>query len=159
MLSSLRLALLLVFVAFPLLEIALLIKAGETIGFWPTMTLLIAAAALGFMVIREQGLSMVGRMFAALNEGRFPLEPLLDSYVLIMAGILLIVPGLISDAVGLALLVAPLRKVGIQWAVSALVGGPQAMKTGGTPKAARTIVIEGTYERLDEDKGTPEKKR
>jgi UPF0716 protein FxsA len=155
--SSLRLALVLVFVAFPLLEIALLIKAGETIGFWPTMTILIAAAALGFMVIREQGLSMVSRMFAALNEGRFPLEPLLDSYVLIVAGLLLIIPGLISDAIGLALLVPPLRRLGIRWTLFALIGAPQA--SSRPPKAARATVIEGTYERLDEDKGKPEQKR
>lgn len=157
--SSLRLALVLVFLAFPLLEIALLIKVGETIGFWPTMTILIAVAILGFMVIREQGLSMVGRMLAALSEGRFPLEPLLDSYVLIVAGFLLIVPGLISDAVGFALLVAPLRRLGIRWALSALVGGPQAMRAGRTPKAVRANVIEGTYERLEEDEGKPENKR
>ena len=47
MLSSLRRAFVLLFVAFPLIEIAVLIKVGEAIGFWPTMLLLIAAAILG----------------------------------------------------------------------------------------------------------------
>ena len=45
-----------------------------------------------------------------MREGRIPLEPMLDSYVVIMAGLLLIVPGLISDAIGLLLLIPPLRR-------------------------------------------------
>jgi UPF0716 protein FxsA len=44
----------LIFVVFPLIEILVLIKAGETIGFWPTIGLLFAAAVLGIVVIREQ---------------------------------------------------------------------------------------------------------
>ena len=62
MLSSLRFALLLIFIAFPLVEIALLIKAGQTIGFWPTITILIAAAALGVVVglMRRQSVSLSG---------------------------------------------------------------------------------------------------
>jgi UPF0716 protein FxsA len=150
MLPSLRLALLLIFVAFPLLEIALLIKAGETIGFWPTIALLIAAAALGMVVIREQGLSMVSRMLAAMSEGRVPLEPLLDGYVLIVAGFLLIVPGFLSDAIGLLLLVPPVRRSAIRRALSALAGGSRASEGTRSGKVARPTVIEGTYERLGE---------
>src|SRR5262249_25962380 len=110
MLSHLRGAFAFVFVILPLVEIAVLIKVGEAIGFWPTMLLLIAAALLGSIVIREQGLSMVGRAFEAMREGRVPLEPMLDSYVVIMAGLLLIIPGLISDAIALLLLIPPLRR-------------------------------------------------
>jgi UPF0716 protein FxsA len=150
--SSMRLAFVLIFVAFPLLEIALLIKAGETIGFWPTITLLVAAAALGFVVIREQGLSMVGSVFTAVNEGRLPFEPMLDSYVVIMAGFLLIIPGFISDVIGLLLLVPPLRRWSLNWAVPGLFTGPGgASETTGGRKPSRPIVIEGTYRRLDQD--------
>jgi UPF0716 protein FxsA len=150
MLPSLRLALVLIFVAFPLLEIVLLIKAGETIGFWPTVAILIASAALGMIVIREQGLSMVSRMLAAMSEGRFPLEPLLDGYVLVMAGFLLIVPGFLSDAIGLLLLVPPLRRSGIRWALTGLAGRSRASEDPRAAKVARPTVIEGTYERLGE---------
>ena len=52
MLSYLRFAFALLFVAFPLIEIAVLIKVGEAIGFWPTMLVLVAAAFLGAFVIR-----------------------------------------------------------------------------------------------------------
>jgi len=152
MLSSPRMALLLLFVAFPLLELALLIKSGEVIGFWPTVAILLAAAVLGFLVIRRQGLSMVNRMFATMSEGRFPLETLIDSYVLITAGFLLIAPGLISDAIGLVLLVPPLRRWGIRRALSGHGGGPPGSGGVRRSRPGRTIVIEGTYERLDDDR-------
>ncbi len=159
MLPSFRLAFLLVFVVFPLLEIAVLIKAGETIGFWPTISLLIGAAVLGFLVIREQGLTMVGRMFTAMNEGRLPFEPMLDAYALIVAGALLIMPGFISDVIGLLLLVPPLRAWGIRRTLSGFAGG--ATDPSGTRASSRATVIEATYERIDEHEprknGDPEK--
>ncbi len=52
--SPLRLAPVLIFVAFPLLELALLIKAGETLGFWPTIAIILFSAALGMIVIRDE---------------------------------------------------------------------------------------------------------
>jgi UPF0716 protein FxsA len=147
-LNSLRLALLLVFVAFPLLEIALLIRSGETIGFWPTIGLLIGAAVLGVVVIRRQGLSMVGRTLNAVNEGRLPFEPLLDGYLVVAAGFLLIVPGFLSDAIGLLLLVPPLRA----WCIRRVwpgYSGASGTGTAGPRQPSR--VIETTWERVDPD--------
>jgi UPF0716 protein FxsA len=143
-----RSAVVVIFVVFPLLELALLIKAGETIGFWPTIGLLAAAAVSGFIVIRQQGLSMVGRMFATMNEGKLTFEPLLDGYALIMAGFLLIAPGFLSDALALLLLVPPLRRWGIRRAFPGLSGGSEGARARSNGR-----VIEATYERLDEDGG------
>jgi UPF0716 protein FxsA len=151
MLSYLRGALAFIFVIFPLVEIAVLIKVGAAIGFWPTMLLLIAAALLGFTVIREQGLTVVARAFDTLRDGRIPLEPMLDSYVVIMAGLLLIVPGLISDAIGLLLLIAPLRR----WCIRRVVGDiyDHPLIAGRNPRVEkdRGPVIDTTYERHDPD--------
>ena len=148
MLPSFRLAFLLVFVAFPLIEIMLLIKAGATIGFWPTVGLLFAAAVLGILVIRNQGLTMVSRVLSAVNEGKLPIEPMLDGYARVVAGSLLIVPGLLSDAVGLVLLVPPLRAWLIRRTVSGFRGSGPGPRT--SDPRSRPTVIEGTYERLDE---------
>lgn len=150
--SSFRFGLTLIFIIFPLLEIAVLIAAGDVIGFWPTVLILIAAAALGFIVIREQGLTMVGRMMGAMNQGRFPLEPMLDGYVITTAGFLLIMPGLISDAIGLLLLVPPVRRLAIRWALGVSSSpAPQPGPRREPRKPARPVVIEGTYERVDDD--------
>ncbi len=151
MLSYLRWVFALVFVAFPLIEIAVLIKVGEVIGFWPTMLLLVAAALLGSVVIREQGLSVVARAFDAMREGRLPLEPMLDSYVVIMAGLLLIIPGLISDAIGSLLLIPPLRRWGIRQVVGDLYDHPLVARSDRSVPPPRPTIIEGTYERHDPD--------
>ena len=137
MLSYLRGAFAFIFVIFPLVEIAVLIKVGAAIGFWPTMLLLIAAALLGFTVIREQGLTVVARAFDTLREGRIPLEPMLDSYVVIMAGLLL--------------LIAPLRR----WCIRRVVGYiyDHPLIAGRNPRVEkdRGPVIDATYERNDPD--------
>lgn len=151
MLSYLRGALALIFVALPLIEIAVLIKVGEAIGFWPTMLWLVAAAVLGSIVIREQGLSVVGRAFDTMREGRIPLEPMLDSYVVIMAGLLLIVPGLISDAIGLLLLIPPLRRWLIRRAVGDIYDHPLVSGEGRRVEVRRATVIDATFERHEPD--------
>jgi UPF0716 protein FxsA len=150
-LSSFRLAFLLVFVAFPLIEIALLIKAGETIGFWPTVGLLIGAATLGVLVIRHQGLTMVSRMLAAANEGKLPFAPMLDGYVLVVAGALLILPGFVSDVIGLLLLLPPLRALAIRSALSGFTGGAAGFGATDPRRSKGPSVIDATYERLDEE--------
>lgn len=147
-----RLALFLLFVAFPLVELVVLIKAGEVIGFWPTVGILFLAAVVGVVVVREQGMSMVGRIFATVQEGRFPLETMLDSYILVMAGCLLVAPGFISDAIGLLLLIPPVRRFGIRWVVPDLGPRPAGPSPGSSGKSERPIVIEGTFERIDEGK-------
>ncbi|MES1179675.1 MAG: FxsA family protein [Hyphomicrobium sp.] len=159
MCSSLRGVLALLFVIFPLIEIAVLIEVGQAIGVWPTMLLLIAAAVLGATVIREQGLSVAARIFEVMREGRIPLEPMLDSYVVVMAGLLLIIPGLISDVIGLLLLIAPLRRLLIRAAVPGLYEHPLVSGRGdGRGGARRPPVIEGTFERHDPDAGDRERR-
>ena len=157
MLSSFRMWAGLIFIAFPLLELIILIKAGEAIGFWPTIGLLFAAAVLGFVVIREQGLTMVGKAMASLNEGRLPLAPLLDSQVMVFAGMLLIAPGFLSDIIGLALLVPPVRRLAIRWVLRGFAPGsapPVEKRDSQGP-----TVIEGSFKRLDEHDPKPKDRR
>jgi UPF0716 protein FxsA len=149
-LSSLRLAALLVFVALPLAEIALLVKAGETIGFWPTIALLVAAAVLGFAVIRARGATMVGRLLGAMGDGRLPFEPMLDSYAVIVAGLLLIMPGFLSDAIGLLLLIPPVRHALLRQTVPAAMRRRRAASRGPA-QSPRPTVIDASYQRLDKD--------
>jgi UPF0716 protein FxsA len=153
---SLRFFLMLFFLGLPLLEIAVLIQVGQAIGLWPTLGLLFLAAAVGMIVIRQQGVSMLGRMFGAVSEGRFALGSIVDSYTKIVAGCLLIVPGFLTDALGIALLIRPLRRLMLGavmpgMAVSRRIDDPQASPRGQS-EPARPIVIEGTYERLDDDR-------
>ena len=78
-----RLALFFAFIALPLMEIALLIKAGQTIGFWPTLAIIVATAIGGSEVIRRQGYATMTEMSQMFEGGRMPLEPALEPFLLI----------------------------------------------------------------------------
>ena len=154
--SFMRRFVMLAFLGLPLLEIVVLIQVGQAIGVWSTLGLLILAAAGGMMIIRQQGVSMVGRMFDAMSEGRLAVGSIIDSYAKIAAGFLIIVPGFITDALGLALLVPPIRALMLRAMLPGLASRRHADAPAGADgkraQAAHPIVIEGTYERLDDDR-------
>lgn len=105
-----RFGLLLLFIAVPLLEIALLIKAGESFGFWPTFALIVFTAILGTVMLRWQGLTVLSRAGDAIRAGRMPIESVADGAFLLVAGALLLTPGIMTDCFGLALMVPAVRR-------------------------------------------------
>lgn len=110
MAQPLRLASLIAFLAFPILEIGLLIRAGQSLGFWRLALIVIATAILGTAVIRRTGLAILGKARAQMESGGSGFSPLFDGLVQLTAGMLLIFPGLISDALGIVLLIPQVRK-------------------------------------------------
>lgn len=154
--SPLRVILALLLLGFPLLEMAVLVLVGRAIGFWPTLGLLVLSAAAGMTIIRNQGVSMVGRMFDTIGRGGLAFVSMIDSYVVILAGCLLMVPGFITDAIGLALLVPPLRRLIVGVVLPGFTEARHDDKAGRagqdrSPEAKRPIIIEGTYRRLDDE--------
>jgi UPF0716 protein FxsA len=107
----LRLAVGLAFIVIPVLELVLLIKIGQGIGVWATVALVLGTALTGAFIVSRQSLAVVRRTLEALSEGRPPVEPVLDGLFLLVAGALLVTPGLITDAIALVLLVPPLRRL------------------------------------------------
>ena len=91
-------------IALPFVELALLIKTGQTIGFWPTLGLLVGAAVVGGAIMSRQGLTVARRTQEAVALGRPPVGPVLDGALMLLAGALLITPGFVTDAMALALL-------------------------------------------------------
>lgn len=104
-----RFVLILVFIAVPLLEIALLIKAGDSFGFWPTFALVVFTAILGATMLRWQGMSVLARAVERLRAGSMPIDSVADGVFLLLAGAFLLTPGLLTDAIGLAFLVPRVR--------------------------------------------------
>jgi UPF0716 protein FxsA len=154
-----RIALLLVFVAYPLLELALLIRVGGIIGFWPLFGLIVATGILGVSILRRQGFRVVEKVAAALDEGREPVGPLADSALVFTAGAFLVAPGLIGDVLGLLLLLPPVRRL-VRAALAANIFGSSTIvvrsrrttTTRAEPRPpASGKVIEGEWERLDEE--------
>ncbi|WP_052699147.1 FxsA family protein [Hyphomicrobium sp. 99] len=155
-----KIAMLLAFAALPLLEIGLLIRLGQVIGIWWLALIIIGTAILGTYVIRRVGLSVFERALSRLGTEREGFPPLFDGFLQVLAGLLLIFPGVISDLLGLFLLVPQIRHLVIRTGLLKLVTlfHYQAevsretfrASTGETPVDDDGIVIEGEYERVSE---------
>lgn len=104
------LALLIVlFVLVPLAELAVIIKVGEVLGAVDTLGLLLLISVVGGLLVKHQGLGVLRRIREQLDLGRVPGAELVDGALVLLAGALLLVPGFVTDAVGLVLLLPPVR--------------------------------------------------
>jgi len=99
----------LIFVALPLAEIYALIKVGSWLGVFPTIALLLLVSAVGAVLVKREGLRVLRRMQEQVMAGKMPSNEILDGVCLLLAGLLLVVPGFVTDIVGLLLLLPPFR--------------------------------------------------
>src|SRR3979411_3258961 len=95
------------FVAWPIAELFVIIKVADAIGTLETIALLIASWPIGTWAMRSQGRAVWRRMSAAATAGRPPGREVLDGALILIGGVLLMVPGFITDALGIALLLPP----------------------------------------------------
>ncbi len=108
----------LLFTAVPLLDLWVLLRIGAAIGPWGMLALVVVPSLVGAWLARREGLRVLRAWQRALAEGRMPEEGLLSAGLVLAGGVLLITPGLITDATGLALLIPPVRRVaaaGVRW--------------------------------------------
>lgn len=94
----------------PLIEIAVFIWIGGLIGVLPTILLTVVTALAGTLMLRQQGLSLLMRMQKELDAGRSPGNEVMQGAMIVLASILLLIPGFVTDAVGLLLFVPPVRE-------------------------------------------------
>ena len=136
-----------VFVAVPLIEIALFIQVGGWLGLWPTLAIVVLTAAIGTALVRRQGLEQIARVRASIDRLSDPTRPLAHGAMILAAGLLLLTPGFFTDAVGFALLVPALREAAIARVGARLKGGftVGGRPMGETPGAAPEDVLEGDY--------------
>lgn len=104
------LLLLFVFIAAPIVEIAVILKVGSWVGVLPTLGLIVATAAIGTLILRIQGLSTLAEARRQTAEGRPPLDPILHGVLLLLAGAFLLTPGFVTDTFGFLLLVPAIRR-------------------------------------------------
>jgi UPF0716 protein FxsA len=101
--------LLLLFVVVPAVELALLIEVGSRIGTLATLAIIVATGILGAALARQQGLRTVRAIQDELARGELPASSLVDGVIILLAGALLITPGILTDAVGFLCLVPRVR--------------------------------------------------
>lgn len=97
------------FVAVPIVEIALFIQVGGLIGLWQTLAIVVLTAIGGTMLLRTQGLQALGRLQSSVTDGKNPMDPIAHGALILIAAVMLLTPGFFTDAVGLLLLLPPVR--------------------------------------------------
>lgn len=101
----------LLFLLFVAAEMAVLILLGRTLGVLPTILLVLGAGALGAMLARWQGARAALRARSRLAQGSLPAAEMTDGLLIVVAAVLLIIPGVLTDVLGLALLFPPTRSL------------------------------------------------
>jgi UPF0716 protein FxsA len=101
--------LLALFIVVPLVEIAVLIQVGQWLGVLDTIGLLLLISLVGVWLVKREGAGTFRRIREDLEYGRMPTNSLLDGGLLMTAGVLLLVPGFVTDFFGLLLLLPPVR--------------------------------------------------
>src|SRR5271154_1097603 len=108
-----RLLLLVILLGFPVMEAVVLVRLAETFGWWVLAWVVLAACA-GMALIKEARFALVARLAAGLAQGHFSISALTDSARTVIAGLLLIFPGVVSDLMALTLLLLPSRDAVVQ---------------------------------------------
>tara|TARA_B100000242_G_scaffold66575_1_gene41321 strand:+ start:490 stop:867 length:378 start_codon:yes stop_codon:yes gene_type:complete len=100
----------LIFIVLPIFEIWILIKLGSIIGFWGTLFLVFGTAILGIIHIRMQGFGLIFNLQKKLLSGQKAIPELVEGVGLLISGFFFIVPGIITDLIGLIFLIPVTRK-------------------------------------------------
>lgn len=125
------------------MEIAVFVVVGRQIGVLTTLALVLLTAVAGSILMRIQGFGMLARMQRELAEGRLPGRELVHGVMILVAGILLLLPGFVSDLLGLLLFIPPVRDA--VWAFlrsRVVVIGPDGVRRGQRQHSPRETTID-----------------
>ena len=104
------------FIVVPLAELAVIIVVGKSIGVLATLLLLLVFSLSGAWLAKREGMAAWRRFQLATAEGRVPTREVADGAMVLAAGALLLVPGFLTDLLGLVLLLPPARALARRWA-------------------------------------------
>jgi UPF0716 protein FxsA len=103
------------FVVYAVVELVALTAVVSWLGFGPTLMVLLAGAVLGMWLIRHEGSRTALAVADAVRAGRMAHDELTDGALIGVAGLLIMIPGLVSDLLGLLLVLPPSRAVARRW--------------------------------------------
>lgn len=136
--------LLLLFIAVPLLEIALFIQIGSIITLWPTLAIVVITAMIGTYLVRQQGSQALVQLRESFETLSDPSEPLAHGAMILFSGALLLTPGFFTDTIGFLLLIPGFRRMVIREGRKRIKVQSFTTSTGNAPPP-QDDVIEGDY--------------
>ncbi len=126
-----RLLLISILLGFPLLEALVLVRLSQTLGWWVLAWVVLSACA-GMALIKEARFTLLAELAAGLAEGEFSITALSHSARTVLAGLLLIFPGVVSDLIAITLLLLP---------------GPRVANRPRVRRDSQGALIEGDFRR------------
>lgn len=142
----------LLFILLPVVELWLLLAVGDELGAWATLGLILLTTILGVNVLRYQGVSTLTRVRKRLDSGEPAGQELIGGFLLALGGLLLLLPGFLTDGIGLLLVLPPTRRLLAAWLLrSGRVEGWQSgsmhtsfhFRAGQRPPPGRGEILEG----------------
>jgi len=109
--------LILLFIVVPIAELYVIFKVGDSIGWLPTLAILVLDSLLGTWLLKSQGGAVWRRFQETMQAGRVPHREVFDGVLVIFGGAFLITPGFLTDILGMLLLVPPTRAVFRRWLI------------------------------------------
>ena len=100
----------LLFIIVPIIEIMVLMNVGAWLGAWPTIAIVIITAWLGAKNVKQQGIATLQSVQSKMAHGEMPSDEIVAGLLLLVAGVLLVTPGFVTDFFGLSLLIPQVRK-------------------------------------------------
>lgn len=140
--------LIIIFFAIPLLELYIMIEVGSDIGAIPTIALTVFTAVFGLMLTRMQGLSVLLRVRETMQRGEVPALEVLEGAALMLAGVMLFLPGFVTDSLGFILLITPIRRR-LLFGFLRRSGVQRRAQGGSTEQQTRGRIIDGEFHRDD----------
>src|SRR5262245_20348363 len=101
----------LLFIVLPLVEIMILVKIGMVTSFWVPIAIVVVTGVVGTALARREGWKVMERMREDARRGEMPADSLMDAFLVLVAGVLFVLPGVLSDIVGIVLLFPPTRQM------------------------------------------------
>lgn len=136
-----------VFLLWPLIEIALFVTVGSALGLGLTLLIVLGTGVLGVSILRGQGLQSAGRLRQSMASLRNPLAVAGSDALRMLAGVLLVLPGFLTDVLGLLLLVPAVRLLLIAFLVRRF--GVASMQSDQPVRRADGIIIDGEFTELE----------
>ena len=137
------------FLAVPLIEIALFITVGGWLTLWPTLGLVLLTGIIGTALMRWQGLKVLAELRGDMGQLKNPLSPLAHGALIVVAGLLLLTPGFFTDTIGFLLMVPAVRAF-----IIAQAGARVQVQTFGMQRDQRQrsdqTVIDGEFFEVDD---------
>jgi UPF0716 protein FxsA len=130
------------FIVIPIVEIAAVIQVGMWIGVWPTVFLLISVSVFGVWLVKREGIRTWRRFRDQVDAREVPTDTVVDGMLLLVAGLLLMIPGFVTDILGLLLLFPPTRRVARMLLIGRFVRVYAVGRRGA--QAARVVKVSST---------------